>query len=160
MILFFNLCIRPLFLVLFPHISAEIFLKNWLTKSFKFNWMLLVGKHRHTHLLAAEIIRVQEVRIKWEYKRRLSSVKTKESTRDSVSRYLVPYHDLTLFGSLWEHIMKLNWLLHACDYHITLNQVRCKIVVTQLKRFINNTWEKISPRLLYPFYEKTESHMQ
>ena len=48
--------------------------------------MLLVGKHRHTHLLAAEIIRVQEVRIKWEYKRRLSSVKTKESTRDSVSR--------------------------------------------------------------------------
>lgn len=48
--------------------------------------MLLVGKHGHTHLLAAEIIRVQEVRIKWEYKRRLSSVKTKESTRDSVSR--------------------------------------------------------------------------
>ena len=74
MILFFNLCIRPLFLV---HISVEIFLKNWLTKSFKFNWMLLVGKHRHTQLLAAEIIRVQEVRTKWEYKRRLSSVKTK-----------------------------------------------------------------------------------
>ena len=108
MILFFNLCIRPLFLVLFPHISAEIFLKNWLTKSFKFNWMLLVGKHRHTHLLAAEIIRVQEVRIKWEYKRRLSSVKTKESTRDSVSRphiiwlALRTHHEIKLaFACLW-----------------------------------------------------------